>query len=488
MNNFKKLVLLALSAIFSACSQISSKNNNCSVRHMTCPELKEVITEKYASDSLKLEAALFLLSNMKGKQTKDILVKDNKYKTIEIQLYQPEITRDNIHKYLDSLNYTLIDTTYADEENIDTTFFYQNIEQAFAMWRTKPWSKNYSFDLFCEFILPYRIGNEKLHDDWRLFFQDKYLPTLDTLQKNNQVEHVFQYIKNDLQQYYRFAFNTIDLKPTMTLNEALSYGKGNCEDVANLLLYALRAVGVAATIDYIPLWGKTDYGHCELVYWNEVNQAQLLKTGNLLSSPPPKVFRKLYSVQKTKLPNSSKTHSGLPPQWIEESHFLDVTVEYNTTSTITVKPNKYPQQKTLYLNVFNAGQWQPIAKNDSISPQTGEFIFHNIGKNNVYLPSVYAGSENTPIACPFIIEQKGSPKHFKVKADSLISIVLPIKQINSKLYYWNHKWIDMGTGIKMKDSILFRNIPSNTLYYFADPNSKYYQRIFTYKNNEVTYW
>ena len=41
-----------------------------------------------------------------------------------------------------------------------TRLLVSNIEWAFKVWREQPWGKNVSFEQFCEYILPYRIGNE----------------------------------------------------------------------------------------------------------------------------------------------------------------------------------------------------------------------------------------------------------------------------------------------------------------------------------------
>ncbi len=445
-------------------------------------ELQKFLSN-YTDDTLKLKAAEFLVVGMEYRYTYDILVKDLADNSVDINLYKPKISRKNIAHLLDSLHYRVKDTIVEDIKAVKSEYLIQNLEQAFDIWQTKPWAKNYSFELFCEFILPYRIGNENLENDWRSYFQKKYLPILDTLQGNSKVNRVFQFIKNDIKKWYWFAYNTIDLKPTKNLNEVISCSRGNCIDVANVYLYTLRAIGVAATIDYIPLWGRTNYGHCELVYWDENNQAQRLKTGEWLSSPPPKVYRQYYSNQKNNLVDKVKNLNDIPPHLTERT-YRDVTNEYTKTSTIIVKPNAEPKNGILYLSVFNSGRWQPIAWSDSVLTETKEFVFRDIGQNIAYLPSAYYQSRSIQNRTPLIVDSQLGVSQLLPDKDSLVSIVVSKKKASNRFYYWDKKWINIGKGDLNIDTLKFDNIPSNTLYRLG--NHK--ERIFTYKNNKLRYW
>ena len=240
---------------------------------------------------------------------------------------------------------------------------------------------------------------------------------------------------------------------------------------------------MAATIDYIPLWGRTNYGHCELVYWDENNQAQRLKTGEWLSSPPPKVYRQYYSNQKNNLVDKVKNLNDIPPHLTERT-YRDVTNEYTKTSTIIVKPNAEPKNGILYLSVFNSGRWQPIAWSDSVLTETKEFVFRDIGQNIAYLPSAYYQSRSIQNRTPLIVDSQLGVSQLLPDKDSLVSIVVSKKKASNRFYYWDKKWINIGKGDLNIDTLKFDNIPSNTLYRLG--NHK--ERIFTYKNNKLRYW
>ena len=42
-----------------------------------------------------------------------------------------------------------------------------NIDMAFTTWMESPWKDSVSFDLFCNYILPYRVTEEKFVAGWR---------------------------------------------------------------------------------------------------------------------------------------------------------------------------------------------------------------------------------------------------------------------------------------------------------------------------------
>ncbi len=447
-------------------------------------ELRKFLSS-HKNNSLKRQAAKFSVIGMEHCYSNNLLVKDSKNNLVDLNLYQPKTNRKIIVKLLDSLQYWVTATIVKDLVTVKSDYLEQNLEKAFEMWQTKPWSKNYSFEIFCEFILPHRIGSESLDDKWRTYFQNKYVPVLDTMPGNDDVNRIFQFVKRDLRKWCWYSGNTINLKQTMNLDDILSYHKGSCLDVANAYLYALRSIGVAATIDYVPLWGRTNFGHCELVYWDENNKTQMCKTGNYLGSQPPKVYRKYYSNDKNSLASKISSSEDIP-QHLAEMTYRDVTSEYTRTSNVTIKADKQPKNGILYLSVFNSGRWQPIAWSDSIPKKTDQYVFKNMGRNIVYLPTQFSKRVNIPIADPIIIAKTGQIKTLTCNKDSLISLILPKK--DNRLYYWNKKWISLGRGNRSRDSLTFENAPSNTLYRLLKPNGNPDGRIFTYENNKLTYW
>lgn len=55
-------------------------------------------------------------------------------------------------------------------------------------------------------------------------------------------------------------------------------------------------------------------------------------------------------------------------------------------------------------------------------------------------------------------------------------------------YLQKNRWISLGKQIAVSDSILFHNVPSNTLFYLRDHTRGKDERIFTYKNGSQLWW
>jgi hypothetical protein len=143
-------------------------------------ELEKVLQHysKDPKDSLKLKAAEFLIENMKYHYT---------FEHKELRSYYNEIIKINndtcnalaCRQKIDSLktvfsiNEGELEIKY-DIRTINAEYLIQNIEQAMESWCKFPWLKHLSFNEFCEYILPYRIGNENL-ELWRSKLAGKYL-------------------------------------------------------------------------------------------------------------------------------------------------------------------------------------------------------------------------------------------------------------------------------------------------------------------------
>ena len=150
-------------------------------------ELEKVLSRYQIdpADSLKYRAACFLIENMpyytyyKGKQL-------DRYFTYYALLQKtrglgisPQVVADSVRHmygplYLDSLQ------SYRDIETVDSAYLCNNIEWSFKVWQEQPWGKHVSFADFCEYLLPYRIGDETLAS-WRESIYQKYNLLLDSL-------------------------------------------------------------------------------------------------------------------------------------------------------------------------------------------------------------------------------------------------------------------------------------------------------------------
>lgn len=131
-------------------------------------ELLKVL-DYYKSDSLKRKAAEFLIENMPGRiayhykyidSIQELkkewivngFVKDEDLEKMEREWLKPEIRKDI--------------------EYITADFLISNIDNAFQAWQERPWGKYIPFDVFCEYILPYKASNEPL-EEWRKLYKEQ---------------------------------------------------------------------------------------------------------------------------------------------------------------------------------------------------------------------------------------------------------------------------------------------------------------------------
>ena len=95
----------------------------------------------------------------------------------------------------------------------------------------RPWSKYYSFEDFCEYILAYRIEDEPL-ESWRRKYYDRYMPILDSLYQGTDVMEAAQkmadYLKTEGFAHYN-DFSLPHLGPLFLLDSRVGYCRENCD-------------------------------------------------------------------------------------------------------------------------------------------------------------------------------------------------------------------------------------------------------------------
>ena len=159
----KEFILFLVFLFFISCN--SRIDNPSQIREglSNCKQLEGVLEHysKNPADSLKLKAAQFLIANMEGKYSEYY---NTPWQNIASALYRwndiPDEERLLVKHDWGELK------VEEDVKFITSEYLINNIELAFKVWMEQPWGKNISFDVFCEEILPYRVGKEPL-ENWR---------------------------------------------------------------------------------------------------------------------------------------------------------------------------------------------------------------------------------------------------------------------------------------------------------------------------------
>lgn len=150
-------------------------------------ELEKVL-EYYKNDSIKLEAARYLIRNMPFHFSRM-----EYFVSPEGERYVPDIRNftDNqaVKRHCDSLQekgYTIRKEIVYDIKALRSDYLIRNIDLAFQAWQ-KPWAKDISFEGFCRYILPYRAEVEPA-SDMRQELMEYYLPLIDSGKARNAFE------------------------------------------------------------------------------------------------------------------------------------------------------------------------------------------------------------------------------------------------------------------------------------------------------------
>jgi hypothetical protein len=398
----------------------------------------EKVIEHYSKnqDEEKLRAAYFLIGNMGDKFAyggKNVENFDVLFDIVD-SLHRHKIkvpTRSPILKaQWDSLVRThgaptkkkaRIDPDY---NVISTAYLIENIDEAFALYRTKSWCRTLSFEQFCEFILPYRIGDERL-ELWRKHLFDTYQPLLDTGNGTTRMQHaeaINSYIKTIMHGNHTMWSYPFDI-PVSKMEKVR---RGACRHIVNYVTVAMRANGVPVATDFTPLWGNVGRGH----EWNVL----LLEDGRTFpfdaaraplggvtgtSNKFSKIFRATFAPAATHIPDNS---TEIPVSLLDK-YRKDVTAEYIKTFDVDV-PLVYPanrRKEYAIICTFNNRDWVPQdwgkIENDTVH-------FKMIGPDIVYLAMYFHKGVYTLASDPFILKKDGGIQYLTSSASEKLDMVL----------------------------------------------------------------
>ena len=478
----------------------------------------ETVLDNYgqAGDTLKLRAARFLIANMEDHCYVTYYLHDSTDRKIDFDV----LVFENYAALRDS--FALLEKAYGplefdrrdkvmDVETITAEYMTANIDDAFEVWREKPWAKHLSFENFCEYVLPYRGSNEPL-EAWRPYFREKYADLEERMENPGDPIEATRLINEDIKSWFGFDERYYYHPTDQGLAEMLEHELGRCEDMTNLTIYALRANGLAVTSDYTPYWANTGNNHA----WNAILtlEGQVVPFMGAESNPGDyklqhimaKTYRKTYSQQKDNLIFQKRKQEKVPG-WLAGKSYADVTAEYVDVCDVTVEfTEKIPDSVDIaYLCVFNSGEWKAI--------QWGRIdknaaLFREMGRGIAYVPALYINEEIVPVGPPFILDDscvietcrpdaanKTVLKLWSTTRRTLDRSTDNIEQASFapgkdyELYYWdNGDWQTVGTVTAGKKALVFEEVPAGALYWLVEKDSDREERIFTYSDGRQIWW
>ncbi|PRD56764.1 transglutaminase-like domain-containing protein [Sphingobacterium gobiense] len=434
---------------------------------------KAGIIEYYKDDSLRLEAARYILNNIEG--LKHLEDDENQgrqpyFDYLKKIALQSELDRNGKKKegkrkpekelytrVLDSIfeaerqrsvtvgSRLIEDISYLSQEQIQ-----ENIEFAFYTRQNFPWSKKVDFEDFKEYVLPYRVTDAYSPHSKRIFLEE-YKPLVDSIRSISDPHEVAKRIKDDIHLWFkedgvlgaRYPF----LFP-MTFENIFNGRVGTCYEATTLRVEIMRALGIPTAFEIVPHWGNVSARHyfyaviadknnpTELITnENKYRDTRHIITGSsyvgekydspnnqiIYNKTVPKVFRLGFAVNPKSLAALADYDEPIP-DFFRNDRLKDVTSEYLETASIRLQLNN-SEKKTVYLTVFSPDEWQAV---DWSLTNNGYAEFKNVGKNIVYLPCYYNGDYMVPAGSPFLLDMQGETHHFS-PSDEQIALNLDRK-------------------------------------------------------------
>jgi|GEM_PF-6860110 len=417
---------------------------------------------------------------------------------------------------------------------LSAQYFIENIDEAFHSWKSEAWAKHVSFDDFCEYILPYRVFNEK-PERWRPAMKTKYA-WANSIASDSPII-IADTINKEIEKWFKFSELFYNYPFDLGYSRLMQGQVGGCSHMVTVTTYALRSMGIPCAVDYVPNYGNRSLGHTWNVVFDQTMEAipfngastEWLEMGYIfhkqaLDVKIPKVLRKTYAIQHKALPYMAQTEDV--PGSLKDVHCKDVTAEYMPVSDIPITVKQKGLHRLLYLCIFDNRNWVPVAW--SIIEE-GKALFGDMGRDIVYLPAFYENGKIVPAGYPLILQKDGTieeVRKYKGRAQSAklfykyppaltgendtTNAILAGDQY--ELFYWDNTWVSLGVkttidknadidslGFDYKKTLFFsdvdgreflfyENVPVGTLFLLHNHSRGKEERIFTIENSAQIWW
>lgn len=419
-------------------------------------ELEKVL-QYYKDDSLKYKAASFLIENMPYHYGYE----DARLDSVKAVLataplgdgYIPDSERKRKWK---SFNYKSL-PMLQDVQRMTAALLIENIDVAFETWNRVPWAKYYSFDDFCEWILPYRVGDEPL-ESWRKAYYDHYHPILDSLYQGENILEAADALNKYLKYETPFSPNSDFDLPHLGAKYLLKYRLGTCKETTDHTVYIFRSLGFPVGIDeylYSPsnqnshVWNilKNTDGK-PLSFW--YMDSRDLAVGMTDGRKKGKVYRMQYGVQEEKYQGVYKDNNT--PPVVRNPLLKDVTEEYFGSNEYPVGIDGKVKGRFVALGIFTPFGYVPV---DVALRDGDQAIVRNIEPEVIYQPLCNEKGLFQPCGYPFMIRDD-TIRTFVPDMDKNVSL-----SIKRKYPLQNHilEYMSWMTGSKIEGSndVNFRN-------------------------------
>lgn len=358
-------------------------------------ELEKVL-HHYEHDSLKLEAAKFLIRNMPHCYSYPQGGDMDSVKRVRTY-YSPFGQIDQTYaKQWGHYTYRNLPKIY-DAHVITARHLIDNIDHSFDNWRKRPWNRSLSFEDFCEYLLPYRLGDEPL-EEWRELYEKEYGYLLDSIYTGSDVVEAANLVSKHLQEPVFIYCEDFEL-PHIGPRYLFKHRYGSCMDAADIVTYTFRAIGIPCMEDTDARGGHVwnvvrDTDGKDVPIWYIASEAVRgsQDTGGYKRG---KAYRYMYGFQKDKVKSLGEDWQSMPLLFYHP-YMKDVSEVYYP-DTLRM-PASLPDNEPYYLAHFHEARWWSCAYT---RPVEGKIEIPHLESELVYLPMIYDKGNYQPAGFPF---------------------------------------------------------------------------------------
>ena len=425
---FSQLIkLFILLVILSSCNHSKHSRKE---KERVNELLKEVLFHLDTTDSLAVEASKFIVENMSYQFS---------VRGTLVTAYEDSIKYhfDNALKMEQSLKminqsarqYSLTfpdDTTYVSPE-----FLANNIKLALEKYRKSPWKESIPFDLFCKYVLPYKVNREQT-ENWREALLENKDFQVDKIIKNESMLGSATALHGAMYERKK-DFKIINLGlPELPFSCTEALMVGTCHELCNYGVTVMRAFGIPTTVDFTPQFANRSGGHewCSIIFSADSCQGFDVTVDSLGYNEfwdPETRFAKVYRRTYHQIESNHRSMMGFVsylPNFFNDPRIEDVTHLYCETADIKIPRKKGESNSIIYLSVFDNKNWFPIAWG---STSDNSIVFQNLGREAVYLPEVFTEEKREPYDYPFVVNKNGDHQFLKPDLSELDTVRLTRK-------------------------------------------------------------
>lgn len=393
----------------------------------------EAVLEHFETDSIKHLAAEYVINNMTKHYTQSSPAISEFHQKVLSEgdaLGDDKVKRKRqLNSWWDGVQNKDTITVSYDASCIGRDFLIKDIDSATDIWKKSTWKAQVPFDVFCEYILPYRVTDEVLTIGSRDYLRKKYSFLIKGMKDvKTAFSRVHRYLHDSIQTEkltYQHNFGAMAMEKVRV---------GNCIQRCIHEIHVMRALGIPVALDEVPFWADystkghnwvslilPDGAYClperdsdkkepdSIPRRNTFIDSSIFYLDTCMSADYPydvmikkhhsKVFRHTFAYNE-KISFDSKIGTKTR-RFFSEPFRVDVSKDYGCNASVSVKADENTPYAFLCTYHTTEG-WKPIAYSEN---EKGRFFFHNIGDSIVCMIATIHDDVVHPIDYPFIIKE-----------------------------------------------------------------------------------